>query len=209
MDEIAKELLSTSTQLLCLILRGSGTVLHKAFKLTDKLLQAGIKKVMEQTGLSHGKQTLPQLMKDGAKLENINVKDADIKGFERIAKEYGLDYSIKKDIASTEPAYYVFFKSRDIEIMQLAFREYAHMKLPQEPDKAPEQEHTVQPGAEQAPENAPPEGTAPEKPISPEPSQIDLLAELKECKAEAAAQQAAEVAKGPMLSPEIPMEPSR
>ena len=43
----------------------------------------------------HGKQTMKQLMAKGAQLTNILITDDNIKSFDRVARKYGIDYSLK------------------------------------------------------------------------------------------------------------------
>ena len=58
-----------------------------------------------------GKQSIDKLMKQNVELSNIEITDGNIKSFERVAKKYGIDFSLKKDVNADPPRYYVFFKS--------------------------------------------------------------------------------------------------
>ena len=73
----------------------------------------------------HGKQTIKQLIAQGAQLTNIQITDQNIKSFDRVARKYGIDYSLKKDSHMEPPLYLVFFKSKDVDVMTAAFKEYA------------------------------------------------------------------------------------
>ena len=44
----------------------------------------------------HGKQTIKQLVAQGAQLTNIQITDQNIKSFDRVARKYGIDYSLKR-----------------------------------------------------------------------------------------------------------------
>lgn len=44
----------------------------------------------------HGKQTIKQLNAQGVQLSNIKITDENIKSFDRVARKYGIDYSLKK-----------------------------------------------------------------------------------------------------------------
>ena len=59
-----------------------------------------------------GKQSLDKLMKQNVQLSNIEITDGNIKSFERVAKKYSIDFSLKKDVTADPPRYYVFFKAR-------------------------------------------------------------------------------------------------
>ena len=69
-----------------------------------------------------GRQTLNQLVSDGSKLENIEVSDKNIKSFEASARAYGIKFAVKK--VPDQQTYAVFFKGKDIEQVNRAFRHY-------------------------------------------------------------------------------------
>lgn len=73
---------------------------------------------------ARGKQTMKQLIGQNAETTNIEISNGNIRSFERVARKYGIDFSLKKDKSCQPPKYYVFFKSRDTEAMTGAFREY-------------------------------------------------------------------------------------
>lgn len=85
----------------------------------------------------HGKQTIKQLTEQGAQLSNIQITDQNIKSFDRVARKYGIDYSLKKDISVDPPKYLVFFKAKDVDVMTAAFREYAGVELKKKQTKKP------------------------------------------------------------------------
>ena len=85
----------------------------------------------------HGKQTLKTLQEQGAELTNIPISDDNIKSFDRVARKYGIDYSLKKDISTDPPKFYVFFKAKDVKVMEQAFREYAGKTLGKNKVKRP------------------------------------------------------------------------
>lgn len=76
-----------------------------------------------------GKQTMRKLMKQNTQLANIEITDGNIRSFERIARKYHIDFSLKKDSSLSPPRYLVFFKAKDVDVMQSAFREYAGKQL--------------------------------------------------------------------------------
>ena len=57
-----------------------------------------------------GKQFLKRSVKAGAELSNIPVTEKNIKDFDRVARKYGIDYSLKRDKSKTPPEYLVFLK---------------------------------------------------------------------------------------------------
>ena len=76
-----------------------------------------------------GKQSMDKLMKQDVQLSNIEITDGNIKSFERVAKKYSIDFSLKKDVNADPPRYYVFFKARDADVMTAAFKEYTGQSL--------------------------------------------------------------------------------
>ena len=76
-----------------------------------------------------GKQSMDKLMKQNVQLSNIEITDVNIKSFERVAKKYSIDFSLKKDVNADPPRYYVFFKARDADVMTAAFKEYTGQSL--------------------------------------------------------------------------------
>ncbi len=87
------------------------------------------KKAEKGAAVYHGKQSMEKLMKQDCQLSNIEVTDGNIKSFEKCARKYGIDYSLKKDNAISPPRYYVFFKARDVDVMTAAFQEYTGKSL--------------------------------------------------------------------------------
>lgn len=86
----------------------------------------GKKRESEQ---KQGKQTLKKLMQQGSELTNIEITDNNIKSFDRVARKYGIDYSLKRDSSVNPPRYLVFFKAKDVDVMKAAFKEYAGVSL--------------------------------------------------------------------------------
>ena len=98
-------------------------------KLTANVLAKAMKMFLDaQKQKSHqfarGKQTLKQLMEQNAGATNIEVDKSNIKGFDRVARKYHIDYAVKKDKTMDPPKYFVFFKSRDQDAMTMAFKEF-------------------------------------------------------------------------------------
>ena len=77
----------------------------------------------------HGKQTIKQLMKQNAALSNIEITDKNIRSFESVAKKYNIDYALKKDTSEQPPRYLVFFKGRDVDVINMAFKEFTQKQL--------------------------------------------------------------------------------
>lgn len=76
-----------------------------------------------------GKQSMEKLMRQDCQLSNIEVTDGNIKSFEKCARKYGIDFSLKKDTSTSPPRYFVFFKAKDVDVMTAAFKEYTGKSL--------------------------------------------------------------------------------
>lgn len=117
------------------------TLIISAVKLTARELKAGMdkylsekkSKAMEKARAAPekptGKQTVKQLVGQNQGVSNIEVTERNIKGFDRVARKYGVDYAIKKDKTGEIPRYLVFFKARDADALTAAFKEYTAYEL--------------------------------------------------------------------------------
>lgn len=74
-------------------------------------------------------KTIKSLQKSGAQITNIVVTDNNIKSFDRVARKYGIDYSLKKVEQEGKSEYLVFFKAKDVDVMTAAFKEYTSETL--------------------------------------------------------------------------------
>lgn len=115
-------------------------------KISGRILAKALKKYMEhrknkknlkkhQKANPRGKQTVEQLMNQDAGASNIEITNKNIRGFEKVARKYHVDYALRKDRSKTPPQYIVLFKSRDEGAMNLAFKEYVSktMKVSKKP----------------------------------------------------------------------------
>ncbi|MDE7046195.1 MAG: PcfB family protein [Acetatifactor sp.] len=93
-------------------------------KLTEELLKMAIRKYLagQGNGIKHGKQTVKELVGQGAGVQSIEVTDRNIGSFERVARKYGIDFAVQKD--PVKGKYMVFFKARDADALNAAFAEY-------------------------------------------------------------------------------------
>ena len=79
------------------------------------------KAVMKPTG----KQTVKELIGQNQGVSNIEITEKNIKGFDRVARKYGVDYAIKKTVDENgKSRYMLFFKGRDEDAIIQAFQEY-------------------------------------------------------------------------------------
>lgn len=114
----------------------SVTLAISTAKLTGRALKAAITKYLaylkakqqeksrDSPIVSHGKQTVKELVGQNQGVSNIEVTDSNIKSFERIARKYGVDYAVKRDSSVSPPKWLVFFKARDADALTAAFTEF-------------------------------------------------------------------------------------
>lgn len=87
------------------------------------------KKTAKKNEIPEGKITVKELAKQNAGMVNIEITKDNIKGFERYARKYGINYALKKDKTKDPPVYMVFFKARDKGAINAAFREFTDRKI--------------------------------------------------------------------------------
>lgn len=74
---------------------------------------------------SSGKQSVRMLLRQNRGVSSVEISKTGIRGFERYAKKYGIDYAIRKDNSEIQPRYLVFFKAPDADAFNAAFKEYS------------------------------------------------------------------------------------
>ena len=96
-------------------------------KLTARtILNAGKAAVQQQQAkMAGGKQSVRMLLRQNRGVSSVEIDKTNIRGFERYAKKYGIDYAIRKDNSEMPPRYLVFFKAPDVEAFNAAFKEYS------------------------------------------------------------------------------------
>ena len=91
--------------------------------------KAQIKQQQKAQVVKHGKQSIKSMVEKGSDLTNIEITDNNIRSFERVARKYGIDYSLKRDKSTDPPKYLVFFRAKDVDVMTAAFKEYTGITL--------------------------------------------------------------------------------
>lgn len=75
-----------------------------------------------------GKQSVKQLTQQGQGVNTMEIDDANLRQFERIARKYGVDYAVRRDKDAEPPRFLVFFKGRDADAISAAFKEFLSAK---------------------------------------------------------------------------------
>ena len=96
-------------------------------KLTARtILNAGKAAIQQQQAkMAGGKQSVRMLLRQNRGVSSVEIDKTNIRGFERYAKKYGIDYAIRKDNSEMPPRYLVFFKAPDVEAFNAAFKKYS------------------------------------------------------------------------------------
>lgn len=102
--------------------------------MTAEVLQKAIRSMLaqqrnKQPKQRKGKQSLRQLRKHGASLSNVEITEENIKSFSKVAKEFKIDFALKKDPTAQPPHYIVFFKGSDKDTLEQAFKKFAYTTL--------------------------------------------------------------------------------
>lgn len=113
------------------------TLAINATKITVRVLKSAITKYLahrkqKSRAAPTGKQTVKQIVGQGQGVTNIEITDQNIKSFERVARKYGVDYALKKDMTGEKPRYLVFFKAKDTDALTAAFKEFTAKTLKRE-----------------------------------------------------------------------------
>ena len=90
-------------------------------------------KVAQKTSqLPVGKQSIKELIGQNQGVSSIPIEKTDLKGFEQVARKYGVDYAIHRDKSVSPPKYVIFFNGRDSEAINAAFTEYSAGQIQRE-----------------------------------------------------------------------------
>jgi hypothetical protein len=109
-------------------------LIFKGTKLTFNILGKGVSALNrtvrnKRNAPKIGKQTYDRLAKRGDGLTTVDITDDNIKAFDPIARKYHIGYSLKRDDSSSPPKWVVFFKSKDTDMLTLAFKELTEKAL--------------------------------------------------------------------------------
>lgn len=92
-------------------------------------------KISKGQNIKRKKVSLKELSKKYDGLKSIEINENNIKGFEKSAKKYAIEYALIKDKTTDPPTYIVFFKGKDTDILDTTFREFVGNEIDR--DKRP------------------------------------------------------------------------
>ena len=82
-------------------------------------------KDLKKNEVPSGKQSVQDLIGQKQGVSSIDIAKTDLRGFEGVARKYGVDYAITKDKSGDVPKYLCFFKARDADAMTATFNAYS------------------------------------------------------------------------------------
>ena len=107
-------------------------------KLTLRSIVNGVRKFLEhqrriraakQNRGYQGKQTVKQLIGQNQGVSNIDIAKTELRGFERVARKYGVDFAVVKEKGVKPPKYHIFFKARDVDAITAMYKELSTKTL--------------------------------------------------------------------------------
>ena len=101
-------------------------------KFADRHRQRAARKAEKRDLKPSGRQTIKELIGQNQGVTSIDIAKTDLKGFEKYARAYGIDYAIVRDRSGEIPKYLCFFKARDTDAMTAAFSAYSAEVLKKE-----------------------------------------------------------------------------
>lgn len=98
-------------------------------KLTEGVLEQAIKNYLQaqkqkQAQPKRGKQSVKELIGQNAGVSNLEIKSGNLRCFEQVARNYRVDFAVKKDRTTEPPKYLIFFKGRDADAFTQVFKEF-------------------------------------------------------------------------------------
>lgn len=141
----------------------SVTLIVNSSKLTARTLASAFTKFMRyskgkirehQDVKPQGKQTVKELIAQNQGVEKTELADREeVRNFHRIAKQYGVDYAIKKGVsAEGKPRYILFFKAKDRSAIDQAMAAYTADYLKKHKREHPTVEQVIDPLKEVLPD---------------------------------------------------------
>jgi hypothetical protein len=84
---------------------------------------------VDDSKVAKGKQSIKDLMSQGDELSEVEINQTGLKDFKSTARKYGITYSLVKNNSENPPKWTVFFKGKDAEVMNAAFREFTGKEM--------------------------------------------------------------------------------
>lgn len=121
----------------------------------SKFLRYSRGKIREHRDVKpQGKQSVKELIEQNQGVEKTELADKnEVKAFDRIARQYGVDYAIRKGVSQDgKPRYILFFKAHDRSAIDQAMSAYAAGYVKKQRREHPPVEQVVDPLREVLPD---------------------------------------------------------
>ena len=99
-------------------------------RLTESVLKKAMIMYLRQSNNrpeTHGRISVRKLMGKDQGANTMEINNANIRAFNRVASKYNIDYAIQKDKTQDPPKYIVFFKGRDADVISKAFKDFCDL----------------------------------------------------------------------------------
>ena len=111
----------------------------RASRLTEDVLRRAMAMYLQslshpkQKPEKHGRMTVKQLLKkdDGATV--VEAGDDQIRNFRKAARKYRIDYAVRRDKSVSPPKYIIFFKAKDLKLIEHGFAEFCRLDEKKKP----------------------------------------------------------------------------
>ena len=119
--------------------------LYRAYKAEKTKLDRKISehKTTKKEEAAKGEQTVKELIGKGEGVNKIDIEEAGLKDFKKMAKKFGVDFAIVKDNNQDPPMYTVFFKAKDGAAIDKAMEAYAAKDLKMDKADKPKERPSV------------------------------------------------------------------
>lgn len=108
----------------------SAAIVMRGTRLTGGLFLKALRSLsnrVKNPKLHRGKQSLGQLVRHSKTIDSVNINDPGMKLFERIARKYHVNYTIRVDKTAAKGApkkYIMLFHADQRELINTAFKEF-------------------------------------------------------------------------------------
>lgn len=123
-EEVNQKTIAFTTQNAKITARVLKEIIEKYLRDQEQKKSMKQSKTINNSQSSKRKMSLKELSKKYDGLKNVEIDNTNIKGFEKYAKKYHLEYALKKDKTMDPPTYVIFFKGKDTDMIDRAFKDF-------------------------------------------------------------------------------------
>ena len=125
-EEVDKEIANKSVNIAIKMLKPELDQLMKGLReAVQAPVKAAGKAAVNKIHPTTGKQSVKTLIRQGQGVSSIPLADEGLKDFQKIAKKYGVDFTVVKDKEASPPVYTVFFKAKDMDAITRILQDYS------------------------------------------------------------------------------------